>query len=213
VRVTGPEGATSSNREALRFTYRSTPAAVFPDLPSDHWAHAGVELLAERGAVNGFEDGTFRPEAVVTRAEFVKLLLGVLGMEPDGASMGNVSFADVTSSDWHAPYVRTAVREGFVQGTSPAAFSPDAPLTREQLAVLLASALKLPDGSELRFVDAGQISDWARPGVSAAVAAGYLEGFPDGTFRPQEPATRAQGAQVLAQVLLRSSAQPPGETP
>lgn len=203
VHVTGPGGTSSTSREALRFTYLSEPAASFPDLSSDHWAYASVQLLAELGAVGGFADGTFRPEAVVTRAEFVKLLLAVEGLEPAGPAPGDVSFADVAPSAWHAPYVTAAVRAGLVQGTSSTTFSPDTPLTREQMAVLLARVLQLPSGGELRFVDVNRISGWARPGVGAAVAAGYLEGFPDGTFRPQEPATRAQAAAVLAQLLLR----------
>lgn len=102
-------------------------------------------------------------------------------------------------SAWYAPYAAAAVREGLVQGTSPTTFSPDARLTREQLAVLVARALNLA-GDPL---DADRISGWTRAGVSADVTAGLIEGFPDGTFGPPGTATRAQAARILAQALLR----------
>jgi hypothetical protein len=97
--------------------------------------------------------------------------------------------------------VAAAVQAGIVQGLTPTTFGPDQTITREQTAVLLVRALKLTGTTTLNFTDEDNIDAWAQSAVQAAVAAGYLHGFPDGTFRPQEPVTRAQAAKVLALAL------------
>ena len=136
------------------------------------------------------------PDAAVTRAEFVKVLVLTLGLTPSG---GATAFTDVGSGDWFAPYVAAAVQAGLVEGTSSTTFSPDATLSREDLAVLPTRALHLASGGRATFTDAGQIDPYA----TAAVAVGYLDGFADGSFQPLGPTTRAQAAKVLDAVLQR----------
>ncbi|HEX7162006.1 MAG TPA: S-layer homology domain-containing protein, partial [Trebonia sp.] len=208
VTVTGPAGTSSASREALRFTYLPEPAMPFTDLPAEHWAYADVQLLAEFGAVGGFPDGSFRPEAPVTRAELVKLLALTLGLaHGDGVT----DFADVPPDAWYAPYVSAAVRAGIVQGTSATMFSPDDEVTREQVAALLARALGLKAAVALSFKDADAVSAWAVEGVRAAFGAGLVGGYPDGAFRPQAPMTRAEAAAVLVPVVERQARElPPG---
>jgi hypothetical protein len=184
---------------ADRFTYTASPAtAAFPDVPAGYWAYAAIQPLVKAGVVNGFPDGMFRPDQAVSRAQFVKMLDLVLGLQPAG---GQTPFADVPPSAWYAPYVAAAVQAGIVEGLTPTSFGPDDPVTREQLAVLLARALKLTQAATLHFTDNALIDAWATGGVEEAVAAGYINGFPDGSFRPLATATRAQAATVLARVL------------
>jgi hypothetical protein len=208
VDVTVTTGAgTSAAGPADRFTYQvpsgqSPPTAAFTDVPASYWAYAAVAALTARGIVGGFPDGTFRPDAPVTRAQFVKMLVLATGLTPTG---GALPFADVPAGAWYAPYVAAAVRAGIVQGLTPETFGPDLPVTREQLALLLARALRLQGSAALTFRDAAAIDAWAAPGVQAAVAAGLLDGFPDGTFRPLAAATRAQAAKVLALVVNRQA--------
>jgi hypothetical protein len=140
----------------------------------------------------------FDPNAQVTRAEFAAFL-DRLAHAP--ANTPGPAFTDVPASAWFAPYVSAAVAAGIVDGTSPTTFSPDATLSRQELAVLLARALQLSGSTTLRFTDAGQIASWARTGVEEAVAAGYMSGFPGGTFQPLGNTTRAQASKVLATVL------------
>jgi hypothetical protein len=92
-----------------------------------------------------------------------------------------------------------------VQGTSATTFGPNDPLTREQLAVLLARALRLTGTAQLAFTDTAAIDAWAVGSVHAAVAAGYISGFPDGSFQPQGTATRAQAAKLLAEVQAQAA--------
>ena len=198
VTVTDAAGTSASN-SAAQFSYQS-PApphapVAFPDVPASFWAYPYIELLAAKGIVSGFPDGTFQPNAPVTRAQFVKMLVLTLGLKPGN---GATAFTDVTPTDWFAPYVSAAVSAGIVSGLTPTTFGPNQPLTREQMAVLLARALKLSTVAPLHFTDDAQIAPWAVTAVGQAVAAGYISGFPNGTFQPLGTTTRAQAAKVLA---------------
>ena len=120
-----------------------------------------------------------------------------LGLQAAG---GLTPFSDVAPSAWYAAYEVAAVQAGIVEGLTPTTFGPDRTLTREQMAVLLARALRFSQTSLLHFNDAASVDAWAAAGVEEAVAAGYLDGFPDGSFRPLDIATRARAAAVLARV-------------
>ena len=119
------------------------------------------------------------------------------------ASWITPSFTDVAADAWYAPYVTAAAQAGIVQGVAAGRFDPDAPVTREQMALMLARALKLSGTGAAAFTDQAAIAAWAAGGVQAAVAAGLMNGFPDGSFRPLEPTTRAQAAKVLALAIAR----------
>ncbi len=172
---------------------------TFPDLGSYAWARLDIDRLLAASVLNGFPDGTLRPGDSLTRAEFVAMLVRTLGLpQPPG---GRDPFLDVPGDAWFAPAVLAAVHAQRVQGLSPTSFGPEALVTREQMAVLLARALRLPAGTT-PFSDAASVSPWAVNGVGAAAAAGYISGFPDGTFRPQDVTTRGQAAKVLTEVIL-----------
>jgi hypothetical protein len=172
--------------------------AKFSDVPSGYWARADIDALLADGVLSGFPDGTFQPDGALTRAEFVKMLDIVLGLQP---GTGTGGFSDVQSGDWFAPYVTAAVSAGLVQGLTATTFGPDQTVSREQMAVFLTRALKLTGSQSLTFSDAGQIDAYATSAVQAAVASGYLSGFPGGTFQPQGATTRAQAAKVLAMAI------------
>ncbi len=193
-------GGTSATGPGDRFTYTPAPACVatFPDVPATYWAVQPIATLQCRGIVEGFPDGTFRPDGAVTRAQFVKMLILTMGLNTSEAT---TPFTDVAAGAWYAPYVAAAVRADLVQGVSSTMFAPDQPITREQMAVLLARALHLTKTGTLHFTDAVAVDGWALQGVEAAVAAGYIGGFPDGSLQPLGTATRAQACQVLDQVL------------
>ncbi|MDI3297536.1 MAG: S-layer homology domain-containing protein [Bacillota bacterium] len=171
----------------------------FSDVSPSYWAYADIQTLVKAGVVNGFPDGTFRPEQPVTRAEFVRMLVLAIGLKP--GETGSTPFGDVPAGEWYAPDVSAAVQAGIVKGLTPTTFGPDQTITREQMAVLLARALKLTGSVNLTFTDKAEIDAWAQAAVQAAVAAGYLNGFPDGSFRSLGTTNRAQAAKVLAMVL------------
>ena len=178
------------------------PAPAFSDVPQGYWADTAIEALAAKGIVGGFPGGTFKPDAALTRAQFVKMLVLALNLKP---GQGTTAFTDVPQGSWFAPYVAAAVQAGIVQGISQTRFGPGATITREQMAVLIARAFKLTKTAPLHYSDAGRIGTWAVQGVEETVAAGYMTGFPDGSFRPLGTTTRAQAATVLYMALQSTS--------
>lgn len=192
VTVDGAQGPTGPGD---LFTYRAC-APAFSDVSGT--SAAAVDVLACNGVVQGYPDGTFDPAAPVTRAEFVAMLDRTLGLQPGSAG---TPFTDVAPRAWYAPYVAVAAGAGLLHGLTPTTFAPGGILTREQVAILLARALRLTATRPLSFSDAAGIAPWAATAVQEAVAAGYLKGFPDGTFRPAGATTREQAALVLARVL------------
>lgn len=198
VSVSGPSGR-SKPSAADTFTYSCASAPTFPDVPASAPEYGAVETLACAGIVDGYPNGTFQPNGDVTRAEFVKMLDLTIGLQP--VANGVTRFTDVPSTAWYAPYVAAAVARGIVDGVTATSFAPNAPITRQQMAVMLARALDLTGTTRLSFSDTNQIAPWALPSVEAAVQAGYLKGLPNGTFEPLAPTTRADAAYVLAAVL------------
>ncbi|QUL99408.1 MAG: S-layer homology domain-containing protein [Candidatus Fermentithermobacillus carboniphilus] len=187
-----------------------TPVFQVLDDVTQHWAGGAVAALEVRDIVNGYEDGTFRPEKKVTRAEFLKMLVQGLGLADD-TSM-DVPFKDV-SGHWALPAVRKAVSCGLVKVSDYGEYlRPDEVIPREEMAALLlnASSIYLSDhpdvqyhavDSALVFSDLDSVQERYRTQVLESARLGLLRGFPDGTFRPKEALSRAQAATVIARML------------
>ncbi|MGQ9533507.1 MAG: S-layer homology domain-containing protein, partial [Desulfotomaculales bacterium] len=175
------------------------PPVQFKDL-SGHWAEDVVLKLAARGVISGYPDGTFKPDNNVTRAEFAKMLAAALDLAPDaGAAAG---FADTAAIPaWAKGYVGAAVRAGLIRGYEDNTFRADRQITRAELAVMVARALKATEKAQLGFKDATDIPSWAADGIAQAVAKGIIKGYEDNTFRPANPATRAETAAMTLRLL------------
>ncbi len=174
---------------------------VFTDLGQVPWARSAVDTLLGADLVAGMAPGIFDPDGTLTRAQFTTFLVKADGLAP--VSSGTTPFTDVPATAWYAPYVAAAYQAGLVAGVSSTSFEPNASITREQMAVLLGKLLgsSAPAGSLSQFSDAFSIAPWAQSGVKAAVGAGLMTGFPNGTFQPTGTATRAQAAVVVAGYL------------
>ncbi|KUK40458.1 MAG: putative membrane protein, partial [Clostridia bacterium 62_21] len=164
------------------------------------WAREAVEVLAGAGIVEGVDGRRFDPGRDITRAELTGLLVRALDL-PVGAN--GPAFKDVPRDAWYAGTTAAAVRAGLVSGYGDGTFRPVQPVTREELAVVLARALSLTSAApgELTFADAGDISGWARECVACTAGAGLIKGYPDGTFRPAATATRAEVAVLIYRAL------------
>ena len=169
-------------------------------LPADvagHWAKESIAKLMQAGVIAGYPDGSFRPEKSVSRAEFTVMLVKALKLE---SKPGDLSFKD--SADHWAKNSINAAAHGLISGYDRNSFGPDAPITREQAAVIIARAAGLEAGEQaLSFSDARHISLWALSGAAAAVGKSYMSGYPDGSFRPQGNTTRAEAAAIIAKLL------------
>lgn len=175
----------------------------FADVEPGHWAYAAVEDLALRGLVAGYR-GLFAPGRVVTRAEFAKLVSLARGLAPDyGAS----PFSDIKQGDWFHPVVSSAARAGLLAGFPDGTFRPHQPVTREQVAAIMARLLTLDGqvagGSALTFADAHTVSPWALPAVTVTVENSFFGGDERNRFRPRDNTTRAEAAALLHRYLTR----------
>ncbi|WP_424767687.1 S-layer homology domain-containing protein [Paenibacillus sp. sgz302251] len=174
-----------------------------------HWAKEDIELLASKLVVNGVSDTSFAPNNNITRAEFAALLVRSLGLKANASA---AAFQDVRSSDWFAGAVGAAVEAKLVAGFNDNSFKPNAPITREQMAVMVSNAIraagKTADASASdalsKFNDQASISSWAQAAVAQAVEANIITGMTDATFVPSANASRAQAVVMLKRLLQYS---------
>ncbi len=172
-----------------------TPVIAFSDLEG-HWAKSNILVMHERGIINGFTDGTFRPENNVTRAEFVKMLVAALKLEIGGA----VQFDDVLPEDWHYAYIATAYNRGIVTGVGTG-FNPDGAITRQDASVIVYRAIMAgAEDTGVTFNDEDVIADYAKAAVAALSAKGIILGS-DGFFNPTNNMTRAEAATIIQRIL------------
>ena len=197
--------------EAIRYAMalmRGIDVPQFTDVPEGAWYHDYVYDLVYRGVVNGMTATTYEPEGKLTRAQFVKLLACSLEeAETLKTYEGQHPFTD-SEGHWAETYIAWAKDKGIVEGVSATEFDPEAPITREQMATIfgryaLKQGIELPkDAAPAQsFPDADKISEYAREFVELMRIAGILNGYEDGTFRPQGNATRAEAAKLFSLFL------------
>lgn len=197
--------------EAIRYAMalmRGIDVPQFTDVPEGAWYHDYVYDLVYRGVVNGMTATTYEPEGKLTRAQFVKLLACSLAdAETLKTYEGKHPFKD-SEGHWAETYIAWAKDKGIVEGVSATEFDPEAPITREQMATIfgryaLKQGIELPkDAAPAEsFPDADKISEYAREFVELMRIAGILNGYEDGTFRPQGNATRAEAAKLFSLFL------------
>lgn len=177
----------------------SKPKLPFTDVSTSDWFYSDVMFVYENGLFSGTDSRSFSPNASMTRAMLVTVLYRLEG-EPAGT--GSSSFSDVSSGSYYEKAVAWAAANGIVTGTGSTSFSPDAKVTREQLAAILyryAQYKKLDTdaGAKLdSFSDAGNVSGYASEALSWAVSEGLINGA-SGRLTPKGDATRAQVAAIL----------------
>lgn len=179
------------------------PSSVFTDLAGSEWAENAITALYKKGIVSGSGDGRFYPGNNITREEFVKLVIEAFNIE---ANDENTDFADAEKGAWYCKYINAAVNNGIVTGKDNGTFGIGENITRQDMAVILyrtAKALGYEFGAtkEVSFTDSENISDYAVEAVMALSNAGIINGMENGVFAPLENATRAQGAQIIYNVL------------
>lgn len=178
---------------------------VFIDVPSNYWAKDQIDYFAQQGIVAGYEDGSFQPEAGVTREEFCKLLVSTFKQPLETPS--TPTFADVAEDRWSYPYVEVC-REFLTGYANPfgglPTFHPTEYATREDIAVALVRMMGFTDSDASdknyagrKFYDGNSISPSLMPYVSIACERGLISGYPDGSFGPTQGITRAETVVLL----------------
>lgn len=195
-----PRGTVTIN---VTFAKKPVEPLPFVDVAAEDWYGDAVAAVYAQGLMMGTAEDTFAPELVATRGMVVSILHRLAGSPTVSAEV----FEDVTADEWYGQAVAWAASEGIASGTSAETFSPNAAVTREQLAALLCNfaaqqGMDTTARSDLSsFDDAETVSDWAQDAVSWAHAEGLLSGISATTLAPQGEATRAQ----LAAMLVRFS--------
>jgi hypothetical protein len=184
-------------------TPTTSTGTVFSDVPSSYWGYNIITSLSSRGIVNGYNDGTFKPNAAITRAEFTVMLAKALGLNINGTTS---TFSDVIQGSWLYGSVNAAVTAGLVTGLGNNQFGPYTLITRQQMAVMVAKGLgsntPTVNGTELNaFNDRSHVSSWATTGVDEAVKSGVVIGMSADRLAPLAHATRAQAAAMIYQLL------------
>ena len=184
----------------------SVPAMAAPSDIAGHWAESVITQWQSKGLIQGYEDGSFKPNNTITRAEFVTLMNNAKGF----GSEGSINFSDVKNGSWFYSAVARAVAAGYVKGYSDGSFKPGNTITRAEAAVMIANAARLSanEAGAYRFTDVGSIPAWARGSVGAVVAAGYMTGYPDGSFYANASISRAEAVSSLNRMLGGTAYQP-----
>ncbi|WP_339286205.1 YDG domain-containing protein [Paenibacillus sp. FSL R5-0486] len=159
-----------------------------------NWAESQITKWIDKGFIHGYEDGSFKPNNTITRAEFFSLVNRSYGF----TETASVSFKDVTSSNWAYAEVSKAVKAGYIKGYRDGTIGANKPISRQEVAVIISDLLDLSNEASTgnHFTDSNTIASWAKNSVDAIVAKGILQGY-DNNFNPNKPITRAEAVVAL----------------
>ena len=178
----------------------SYAATTFKDT-AGHWAQrmGYIEKAVNYGIVNGYTDGTFKPDNPISRAEFTKMLNAALGNN----STTDLGFWDILDTDWYYNDIKKGVAAGFITGRSETVFAPEDKINRQEAAVMLARVVPA-SGSNVTlkvYDDYSDVEKWATVSMEKMAGKGYIQGFTDGKLYPTANLTRAQAAKILTEII------------
>ena len=190
-------------------------AAEYSDVPASHWAYSNIEYISELGIVSGYDDGTYRPDANVTRAEWAKMLCSVIqtrSISDMWLRSELMQSGDLTANDWSAKYMMAV--KGYLsyyrnRSDGLYYYFPDRAATREEVATsivrILGYTIDENDYSALSdYTDVGDIDESVKKYVNADVKYGIISGYDDGTIRAGNPVTRAEAAVLMQKLIGRA---------
>ena len=173
---------------------------LFSDMAEDDWYYDAVAYVAENGIMSGTDGSRFSPNGTLTRAMLSQILYA---MEDKPAVSGAATFSDVAAGAWYADAVNWTAAQGIVAGMGENSFAPDAPVTREQLSLILYGYARYKgydtsaSVSLSGYADRDSVAVWAADSMGWAVSEGLISGRPGGYLDPAGTATRAEVAQIL----------------
>lgn len=203
----------------------STPTGDFPllafhDLKSDHWAYESVESLKSIGAISGYSDGTFRPNANITRAEFMKIaVMASLYYQNDNIESSDAvknfvqeeliknaerlkKYGDLSRSHWAHDSIQFLQLQGFVSGYGDKTVGVNKAITRAEAIKIIIKLMKINEkyvvNEQIPFYDV-KPTDWHRTFLLIAKYIGITKGYEDQTYRPNKAITRAEATKLLSE--------------
>lgn len=152
--------------------------------------------------VIGYEDGTVQPLSNITRAEVATIFFRLLNEDVRTENLTEANaFTDVSANDWYNTAVSTMASLGIIKGRTETTFEPDAPITRAEFAAICARFDTGRTDGDSNFTDLS--GHWAKDEIERAATLGWITGYPDGTFRPENAITRAEAMTMINRVLQR----------
>ena len=183
-------------------------SSTFSDVPRNHWAYKEIQTMASLGIIKGYEDGKFRPNNLVTRAEFAKIMIAAAGVDIHSQKVSQ-TFQDVPRNHWAFYYVEYAkpYLTGYKSDSGKYTYKPDQYAVREDIAVALVRLLGYDQTYKAdldvlkRFRDHNQVSPALRPYIAISIQTELMKGS-NNYYRPQDAITRAEAASLLFRALL-----------
>ncbi|MDO4541349.1 MAG: S-layer homology domain-containing protein [Bacillota bacterium] len=181
----------------------------FKDTPAEGWYYSDVVYVVSQEIMKGVSDTAFDPNSSITRGQFLTILGRWAGIE-DAAANAPVStgFADVEPYMYYASHVAWGVEQGITNGVSADSFDPNANITRQDMAVMIARFAKVRNidldlGSRsAAFGDDSEIAEYAKDAVYAMKSAGIFNGKGNNKFEPRANATRAEAAKIIHKLMI-----------
>lgn len=173
------------------------PAAFAASDIENHWAKPYLLELNELGVINPSSEGKYTPDQAIRRWEFMRYINRAFGF----TEKASINFSDVSSDSLYYETVQIAVKYGYINGVGNDKMDPEGTLTREQAATILGRLHKYTPSADLSelnaFTDKNMLSNYSKSYVAEAVAQGYINGYTDGSFKPQGKITRGEIAKIL----------------
>ena len=176
----------------------------FTDMANVEWASSSVEMLTAMGIVNGFDDGTFRPDSNITKAEFVKIIISAFGLYNSDAA---VTLTDNNPEDWYYKYVSSALEKEIAVAGENGAFNANEYITREEMfeiskkAIVFAEISLANTTAPVMFTDESDINPKYKDSIDYMSSHGIVAGNPDGTLNPKGNSTRAEACVMLTRMI------------
>lgn len=186
----------------LILSFFSSAVFAAPNANTDtkgHWAEKDINEWIGKGLIGGYQDGSFKPNAPISRAEFFALVNRAFQFTESSAS----GFRDVNPSDWYYSEVLKAKAAGYISGYQDGTIKPKDPITRQEVAAILARLMHVENapGHVDQFKDKEKIPQWSSAVIGGIVAKGLMKGFNDGTFKPSNQTTRAEAVAILKRAM------------
>lgn len=168
---------------------------------SNHWAKDKIQSWMDQGLIKGYDNGTFRPDNNITRAEFMSLVNGAFGF----SKSAETNYTDVDANAWYSAAVAAAKAAGYISGYPDNSIKPDSPISRAEAASIIMKIgnLSTSSSSAVKFTDESDFG-WSKDAVNAVSSANIMNGYPDGSFQPKEFIKRAEAVAALDKALASS---------
>jgi lysophospholipase L1-like esterase/pectin methylesterase-like acyl-CoA thioesterase/chitodextrinase len=192
--LSNPESV-SVLKEVLEEKINSSNEAVTFEDVSDHWSSESIQVFTKLGVVNGYEDGTFKPDANITRGEFAAIVAKTFNIGI--GERNDAAFMDI-DENWAKDAILALASNGIINGYEDGTFRAEANITRAEMIAIISRIINLSTVQGTNNTAFNDINDsWNKDQIEAAAKAGIINGQGEGSFAPDNNSTRAEALTVL----------------